>query len=102
MDRIAAELNLDPSEFREKNLLRKGDTTSFGQLIDHSVGMQETIKKAKEESNWKSNWKPAPIFKDNPSANGEDIREGLSGVLYRCTGYTKIIKAVKYVQKNLK
>ena len=42
------------------------------------------------------------LLKDNSSANGEDIREGLSGVLCRCTGYTKIIKAVKYVQKNLK
>lgn len=63
MDRIAVKLNLDPSEFRAKNLLHKGDTTSFGQLVDHSVGMQETLKKAKEESNWKSKWKQSPDFK---------------------------------------
>ncbi|MFX0085882.1 MAG: (2Fe-2S)-binding protein [Candidatus Hodarchaeota archaeon] len=35
------------------------------------------------------------LLKDNPNANDEDIRQGLSGVLCRCTGYTKIIEAVK-------
>ena len=63
MDRIAAELNLDPSEFRARNLLHKGDTTSFGQLVDHSVGMQETLNRAKEESDWKSKWKQSPDFR---------------------------------------
>ncbi|MHA2225388.1 MAG: xanthine dehydrogenase family protein molybdopterin-binding subunit [Candidatus Hodarchaeales archaeon] len=62
MDRIAAHLNLDPTEFREKNLLRQGDTTSFGQMVDHSIGMLETLKQAKEKSEWKNKWKPALSF----------------------------------------
>jgi carbon-monoxide dehydrogenase small subunit len=40
------------------------------------------------------------LLKDNPNANDEDIRQGLSGVLCRCTGYTKIIEAVKNVQNS--
>ncbi|MHA1972319.1 MAG: (2Fe-2S)-binding protein [Candidatus Hodarchaeales archaeon] len=41
------------------------------------------------------------LLTDNPEANDEAIQEGLSGVLCRCTGYTKIIDAVKDVQKDL-
>ena len=62
MDRIAAQLNLDPTDFREKNLIRAGDTTSFGQVVDHSVGMLETLKQAKKKSVWEEKWKPAPSF----------------------------------------
>ncbi len=38
------------------------------------------------------------LLKENPNANDEDIRQGLSGILCRCTGYTKIIEAVKKTQ----
>ncbi|MHA1214238.1 MAG: (2Fe-2S)-binding protein [Candidatus Hodarchaeales archaeon] len=41
------------------------------------------------------------LLKDNPKASETEIREGLSGVLCRCTGYTKIVDAIKEVQKNL-
>jgi len=62
MDRIAAELNIDPIEFRERNLIKQGDTASFGQIIDNSVGMLETLKQAKKKSDWENKWKPAPDF----------------------------------------
>lgn len=42
----------------------------------------------------------AALLKDNPSANLDEIKLGLSGVLCRCTGYTKIISAIRSVQKN--
>ncbi len=41
------------------------------------------------------------LLKDNPSANLDEIKLGLSGVLCRCTGYTKIISAIQSVQKNI-
>ncbi|MFX0014358.1 MAG: xanthine dehydrogenase family protein molybdopterin-binding subunit [Promethearchaeota archaeon] len=79
MDRIAAQLGLDPTAFREKNLLKKGDTTSFGQTLNQSVGMLETLKQAKEKSNWKEKWKPAPNFTDvmEESKRGKYLRNGI-------------------------
>ena len=34
------------------------------------------------------------LLKDNPNANEEEIKNGISGNICRCTGYTKIIDAV--------
>jgi len=34
------------------------------------------------------------LLKDNPSASAKEIKEGISGNICRCTGYTKIIDAV--------
>jgi carbon-monoxide dehydrogenase small subunit len=37
------------------------------------------------------------LLSDNPKATVEDIQEGLSGNLCRCSGYKKIIDAVRQV-----
>ncbi|OYT38044.1 MAG: aldehyde oxidase [Desulfurococcales archaeon ex4484_58] len=52
MDLLAEELGMDPVEFRLKNILRNGDRTVHGQLLDHGVGLEEAIKKAVEASGW--------------------------------------------------
>ncbi len=52
MDLLAEELGIDPVEFRLKNILRNGDKTVHGQLLDHGVGLEEAIRKAVEISNW--------------------------------------------------
>ncbi len=44
MDEIACELNMDPTELREKNLYSSGDRTYFSQVLDHC-----TIKRCWEE-----------------------------------------------------
>ena len=44
----------------------------------------------------------ADLIKRNPKASREEIREGLSGNLCRCTGYQKIVDAVEYVLQVLK
>jgi len=36
-----------------------------------------------------------PFLEENPNATREEIKEGLSGNLCRCTGYKKIIDAVE-------
>ncbi len=36
-----------------------------------------------------------PFLEENPEASREEIKEGLSGNLCRCTGYKKIIDAVE-------
>ena len=40
------------------------------------------------------------ILDENPGASEDDIREGLSGNVCRCTGYKKIIEAVMAVQRG--
>lgn len=42
------------------------------------------------------------LLKNNPSPNEKEIREGLSGNLCRCTGYTKIVEAIADAAEKLK
>jgi len=41
------------------------------------------------------------LLSKNPNPTEEEIREGLSGNLCRCTGYTKIIDAVKRASNKI-
>jgi carbon-monoxide dehydrogenase small subunit len=41
------------------------------------------------------------FLQENASPNEEDIRQGMSGNLCRCTGYQNIIKAVQYAARKL-
>lgn len=38
----------------------------------------------------------AALLKQNPNPTDEEIREGLEGVICRCTGYQNIVDAVQY------
>lgn len=40
------------------------------------------------------------LLNKNPNPNDEEIKQGLSGNLCRCTGYNAIIKAVKKASKD--
>ncbi len=44
MDQLAARLGMDPLEFRLRNVLRPGDRTVTGQLLDESVGARPTLE----------------------------------------------------------
>jgi CO/xanthine dehydrogenase Mo-binding subunit len=46
MDKLAAELGLDPVELRLRNALGPGDTLPTGQLIDGSLPTEEVIRRA--------------------------------------------------------
>ena len=37
------------------------------------------------------------LLRDNPKATEDEIRHGIAGNLCRCTGYTKIVDAIKSV-----
>jgi CO/xanthine dehydrogenase Mo-binding subunit len=50
MDRLADALGIDPAEFRARNLLKKGDTTYFGQTLKSSVGAEECLNRALEST----------------------------------------------------
>ncbi len=42
------------------------------------------------------------LLQNNPNPSEEEIREGLSGNLCRCTGYHNIVKAVQYAADKMK
>ncbi len=42
-----------------------------------------------------------PFLEQNPNPSAEEIREGISGNLCRCTGYQKIVESVKLAAKKL-
>lgn len=42
------------------------------------------------------------LLKKNPDATEEDIRRSISGNLCRCTGYSKIIKAIQTASNRMK
>lgn len=52
VDAAAAELGLDPVEFRLKNFIEKGDETPGGQTLRDSVGLREAMETAVEKSSW--------------------------------------------------
>jgi len=54
MDELAEELEIDPIEFRLRNMLREGSSTITSQVLDHSVGIYEALAQVEERSQWKS------------------------------------------------
>jgi carbon-monoxide dehydrogenase small subunit len=42
------------------------------------------------------------LLKENPQPDEEQIREGIKGVMCRCTGYYKVIEAVKQAAAEVK
>lgn len=41
------------------------------------------------------------LLKENPKPSEEEIREGISGNICRCTGYVNIVKAIKEASKKI-
>ena len=41
------------------------------------------------------------LLKENPNPSEDDIRQGISGNLCRCTGYQNIVKAIQYAAAKL-
>ncbi|MDY6864000.1 MAG: molybdopterin cofactor-binding domain-containing protein [Thermodesulfobacteriota bacterium] len=59
MDLVANDLDLDPMEFRMKNLYKKGDITPLGWSL-RAYSMKECLEKAMEASGWKEKWGKLP------------------------------------------
>ncbi|MGC9358247.1 MAG: xanthine dehydrogenase family protein molybdopterin-binding subunit, partial [Anaerolineae bacterium] len=53
MDRVAEALGMDPLEFRLRNAVDAGAVLGTGQVLEHSVGLKETLLKAAEAAGWK-------------------------------------------------
>jgi CO/xanthine dehydrogenase Mo-binding subunit len=81
MDRVAAELNIDPIEIRRRNLLSDGDATATGQILKGSVGALETLEKAQSAAG-----KASPKSSGNSRRTGRGISTIFYGVGLGATG----------------
>ncbi len=62
MEKIAAEMGIDPLEFRQNNLLREGDVTATGQRLTWSVGSEDVLNAAVERANYAKKRAEAAAF----------------------------------------
>ncbi|HJM42688.1 MAG TPA: molybdopterin cofactor-binding domain-containing protein, partial [Nitrospinota bacterium] len=79
LDQVAEALGMDPIELRMRNALEAGKRTGAGQLLPHSVGLKECVRKVAETVRWEK------LRNENP--NGSPWRRGVGiGLAYKNVG----------------
>lgn len=59
MDELAEELHMSPLDIRRRNGFRQGSATATGQILDQSVGLQETLETCAERFDWDKRYREA-------------------------------------------
>ena len=80
MDLLAERLGIDRLEIRRRNALRVGDETACGQRLKESVGILETLDRARELSDWEARLRRVAAFNAQEPHRRRGI--GVSSVLY--------------------
>lgn len=77
MEELAAELDMDPAELRQKNMYRNNSVTASGQKLDnHEVSLDEVMNKAMKAINYKE--KLAKYSKQQPDDKKRGIGMAIS------------------------
>ncbi|NLF51033.1 MAG: xanthine dehydrogenase family protein [Leptolinea sp.] len=76
VDDIASQLHLDPMDFRLKNCLRPGDTTSHGQKLGEDVALVDCLEQVRRISDWDNRRKLYDREHQAPTSQGE-FRQGI-------------------------
>jgi CO/xanthine dehydrogenase Mo-binding subunit len=83
MDELALELGMSPLEIRRKNALKLGSVTAFGQTLDQSVGLVETLDACAKNFDWERRYsKRGPVDKEGSKYRGVGLAMGW----YRTSG----------------
>ena len=91
VDKLAEALNLDPVEFRMRNLFKEGSTISMGSQLPVGVTIRQVVQKCAEEAGWTQGpdgWKKPELS----PAEDPNIKRGL-GI---ACGYKNIGLPVQY------
>lgn len=80
MDRLARKLELDPLQIRIKNSLNTGDETATNQKLGPSVGLQESISRSRELSDWDKRQQQIKSWNENHTRLKKGI--GVATVMY--------------------
>ncbi len=97
MDELAEKLGMDPVEFRLINILKPGSRTCTNQLLDHSVGIGEALRRVAEVSGWREKRRKYGRI-ENGKARGIGVAcawHGIStsrGVPDWCNAYINVAK----------
>jgi CO/xanthine dehydrogenase Mo-binding subunit len=97
IDEVADALGLDPMDIRIKNCLEVGKRTATNQLLTESVGLRETIERARELSGWDGKRSADAQHGGGRSARAPDDR----GHLRRGIGVGSIYYGVSLGAKGL-
>jgi CO/xanthine dehydrogenase Mo-binding subunit len=85
MEKIAAELGVDPLELRRRNMLREGDITATGQRLTSSVGSEDVLNEAVERSGY---FEKRKAIKEANGSNGS-YRRGIGlSFFFHGAGFT--------------
>lgn len=77
IDELAQELGMSPLDMRRKNGFRLGSTTATGQVLDQSVGLQDTLEACAEAFNWDQRYqKTGFVDKDKTKRKGVGVGMG--------------------------
>ncbi|MEU8139181.1 xanthine dehydrogenase subunit D [Streptodolium elevatio] len=87
MDRLAAELGMDPVELRQLNAVEEGSAMPTGQIIDSPAPVAELLRRVKDM--------PLPPTRPWESDGGTDVRE-LPGGLSNTTHGEGVVRGVGY------
>jgi len=72
IDRIAAELKMDPLDLRRRNAVKVGDVTPTGQTLRESVGASDCLERTATLARWRA--KRAQFAKENAAAEKAERR----------------------------
>jgi carbon-monoxide dehydrogenase large subunit len=89
MDMIAAELGLDPAEFRRRNLLKDGDHLPSGHHLEH-VRATETLEAALRAARWDEP-KPGPWIGRGMAMTHRHIGVGFTNARVRLTAKGHVV-----------
>ncbi|MDI3419405.1 xanthine dehydrogenase subunit D [Streptomyces luteolus] len=87
MDKLAAELDMDPVEFRQKNAMEQGTLMPTGQRVDSPAPVAELLRRVKA--------RPLPPEREWESSEGVDVR-ALPGGLSNTTHGEGVVRGIGY------
>ena len=86
MDRLAAHLGQEPLAFKRARAMKVGSTTVTGQVLKESVGVDECVERAMEESDYAKKRAAYDVQKKNSAAR---VRRGIgAAVFHHGAGFT--------------
>jgi len=91
MDRIAAELGLDPVQVREINALRPGDTTATGQRLGKDASALQVLREAVKRTDFRRKWRAQgrPEQRGGATGSARASRRGIGlSLFFHGSGFT--------------